>query len=350
MIKIAILGAGIGRAHLAALREQEDVFQVVAVADQDLTRIEEIRNGGTFAALSNIADALADPLIDVIDICLPPHLHVPVTLDALNAGKHVICEKPLATALADVDLIAATARKNDKRVFPVFQYRWGSSLAQLRHLMAQGLTGAVHTAALETHWSRGPDYYAIPWRGTWAGERGGAVLGHAIHNHDLLTHITGEVAALSAMTTTRVNPIETEDCAAISFVMTSGALCTSNITLGAADDQTRLRFVFERLTATSGTEPYAPGAVPWTFSARDPSQQKAIDLAVARAPPEPTGFSGFFAEIAKALDGISNTAVTLDDGAASVALVTAIYHAARTGERVTLPLTPDHPLYKGWFP
>ena len=47
MIKIAILGAGIGRAHLAALREQEDVFQVVAVADQDLTRIEEIRNGGT---------------------------------------------------------------------------------------------------------------------------------------------------------------------------------------------------------------------------------------------------------------------------------------------------------------
>ena len=350
MINVAILGAGIGREHLAALRHLKDVFHVSAIIDQNVERAEEIRDGDDCDVSTDIADALGDPAVDVIDICLPPHLHFPVALDALNAGKHVICEKPLATSVAEVDLLIEAAVRNARQLFPVFQYRWGSALAQLRYLMAKGLTGTVQTAALETHWSRCPDYYAVPWRGTWAGERGGAVLGHAIHNHDLLTHIAGDVASLSAMTTTRVNPIETEDCAAITFEMTSGALCTSNITLGAAVDETRLRVVFEQLTVTSGTEPYAPGAVPWSFVSRDPERQGAIDSALAKAPKEPAGFTGFFAQVGRALNGEPNSAVALDDGAASVGLVTAIYHAARTGARVTLPITPDHPLYKGWLP
>ncbi|MEQ6202856.1 Gfo/Idh/MocA family oxidoreductase [Sulfitobacter sp. HNIBRBA2951] len=350
MINIAILGAGIGREHLAALRCLRDVFHVAAVVDTNAARIEEIRDGDSFAALDDIATALADPAIDVIDVCLPPHLHVPVTLQALAAGKHVICEKPLATSMAQVDAITQAAAQAGKHVFPVFQYRWGPSLSQLRHLMAHGLTGSLHSAALETYWSRGADYYAMPWRGTWEGERGGVVLGHAIHNHDLLTHIAGDIASVSAMTATRVNDIETEDCAAISLAMTSGALCTSSITLGAAGDETRLRFAFEHLTATSGTAPYAPGAMPWTFTARDPAKQPQIDAAVAQAPIEPVGFAGFFAEAGKALNNLPNRSVKLDDGAASVALVTAIYHAARTGNRVTFPLPVTHPLYHGWLP
>ena len=216
--------------------------------------------------------------------------------------------------------------------------------------MACGLTGQLQVAALETHWSRGGDYYAVPWRGTWAGERGGAVLGHAIHNHDLLTHIAGDIARLSALTTTRINEIETEDCASISFAMTSGALATSSITLGAAADETRLRFVFEHLTATSGTAPYAPGAQPWSFEARAPQAQEQLDAALRETPIEPTGFEGFFTHIALDLAGCENQAVTLEDGARSVALVTAIYHSARTGLQVALPQDSSHELYKGWLP
>ncbi len=350
MINVAILGAGIGAQHLSALERLDRTFRVTAVVDQNTDRIEQIRQNANFRALTNIQDALDDPAIDVIDICLPPHLHVPTTLAALAAGKHVVCEKPLATSMQDVDRIKEAARSTGKQVFPVFQYRWGPSLAQLRHLQRAGLTGAVQTAALETHWSRGADYYAVPWRGTWSGERGGAVLGHAIHNHDLLTHIAGDIAWVSAMATTRVNPIETEDCAAICFGMACGALCTSNITLGAATDETRLRFVFEKVTATSGTEPYAPGQSPWTFVARDPVDQAAIDEALAAAAAEPIGFEGFFAEVGKALRSEANSAVTLQDGAASIGLVTAIYHAARTGQRVALPIRPEHPLYEGWLP
>ena len=350
MIRVAILGAGIGREHLAALRQLPDQFQVAMVVDQDAARIEEIREGDSFAAVDKIATALADPNIDVIDVCLPPHLHVETTIAALNAGKHVVCEKPLATSLADVERIKTAAISNTRHVFPVFQYRWGPSLSQLRHLMANGLTGQPQVAALEIHWSRGADYYAAPWRGTWAGERGGAVLGHAIHNHDLLTHIMGPVSKVSAMVATRVNPIETEDCAAITFEMENGALCTSNITLGAAGDQTRLRFVFEHLTATSGDAPYAPGADPWTFVSRNPNDQIAINSALAEVPDQPIGFVGFFAEMAKAIAGLPSDTIHFADGARSVELVTAIYHSARGGGRVELPITPDHPLFEGWLP
>lgn len=350
MIEVAILGAGIGAQHLSAFRALPDDFHVAAVVDQDQQRAESLRDQDDFRVEVDIARILQDPNIDVVDICLPPHLHVPVTLDALQAGKHVICEKPLAPSLADLDRIGEVLKACDRRIYPVFQYRWGPALTQLRHLMAQGLTGPVHTASLETHWSRGADYYAIPWRGTWDGERGGAVLGHAIHNHDLLTHIAGEVAALSAMTTTRINPIETEDCAAAIFEMTSGALCTSSITLGAAGNTTRIRVVFEQLTATSGSEPYAPATVPWRFEARDPVHQGLIDTTLANAPSEHSGYAGLFAEIAKDLQDQPNHAVTFADGVASIALVTAIYHAARSGARVALPLARSHPLYEGWMP
>lgn len=350
MIPVAILGAGIGAEHLAAYRRLTDHFSVAMIVDQDMGRAEALRAGDNFTVAADIAVALDDPAIDLIDICLPPHLHVPVTLQALAAGKHVICEKPLATAMADVDRIKRAAQAARRKVYPVFQYRWGPSLAQLRALIAAGLAGQPQTAAIETHWSRGADYYAVPWRGTWAGEQGGAVLGHAIHNHDLLTHLMGPVAALSAFTTTRVNPIETEDCAAISFEMANGALATSSITLGAATDETRLRLVFDHLTATSGPTPYAPGADPWSFNARDPARQAAIDAVLAQATAERVGFEGFLTAVAQDQANRPNSAVTLEEGAASVALVTAIYHAARTGRRVSLPITADHPLYEGWQP
>jgi len=351
MIRVAILGAGIGSLHLAGYRALPERFSVRVLCDLDLARAKGVTGGDPTIALSeNMAAVLADPDIDLVDVCLPPHLHFPVSKAALEAGKHVICEKPLVRSLADADALAAVSAETGRSIFPVFQYRYGPAATQLQALIDAGLAGRAYAASLETHWCRGADYYAVPWRGTWAGESGGAVLGHAIHNHDLLTHFLGPVAALSAVTATRVNAIETEDCAAITLLLESGAVATSSITLGAATDTTRLRFCFEGFTAESGIAPYAPVDDQWRFTARAPMDQARIDEVLSNLPTPRSGFAGFFDAIADALAGRPGREVTLADGRRSIELVTAVYMAARTGQRVALPFGRDDTLYEGWLP
>lgn len=350
MIRVAILGAGIGRAHLEAYRELRDHFSVRTLCDLDRGRAAEAAGGEDIGIETDIAKVLADPQIDLVDVCLPPQLHASVAGEALKAGKHVVCEKPLATSLRDADALLKLAGQQGRRLFPVFQYRFGPAISKLQALIDAGLAGKPFVASLETHWNRGNDYYAVPWRGTWAGEQGGAVLGHAIHLHDLLTAILGPVESVAGVTTTRVNAIEVEDCAAIAFRMQNGALATSSITLGAADDSSRLRFCFEGLTAESGTEPYAPAKADWTFRARPPVEQSAIDKVLTSVPEGKSGFAGFFEAVADALEKGGSGAVSAEDGRRSIELVTAIYQAAHEQRTVDLPLSTSSRLYEGWLP
>ena len=347
MIRVAILGGGIGAQHLDAYGAL-DGFHVTHLVDQDSARRDALC-ADTITPLDDI-DAALSADVDVIDICLPPHMHVPVAIKALEAGKHVICEKPLATSLDQIDTLAEVAARTGRQIFPVFQYRFGPAFAQLDALRRAGLVGSPRAASLETHWNRGADYYSIPWRGTWAGEQGGAVLGHAIHAHDLLSHFMAPIVGVTARLNTLVNPIETEDSAALILDLDGGAMATSSITLGSATDETRLRFVYEHLTATSATHPYTPGEGTWRFVARDPAMQDRVDAVLAQISPGPSGFAGFLTEVAKAVQGQPNDAVTFQDGAASIALVTAIYASHRDGTRISLPLPKTHPLRKGWHP
>lgn len=351
MIRTAIIGAGIGAEHLQGYRASPDRFEVRTLCDLDTERARKVAGGDAGIGITDdLESVLADPQIDLVDVCLPPHLHVPISTQALRAGKHVVCEKPLATSLAAVDGLIAEAAQSGRQVFPVFQYRYGLATAQMRALIDAGLAGKPFAASLETHWNRGPHYYSVAWRGTWARESGGAVLGHAIHNHDLLCSVFGPIRALSASTATRVNPIETEDCAAIQIEHANGALSTSSITLGAATDETRLRFAFEGFTAESGTAPYAPAAEGWRFTARAPHDQAAIDAVLAKVAKPMTGFAGYFQAIADALEGRPGREVTLQDGRQSVEIVSAVYQSARTGQRVALPLNSAMPIYNGWLP
>lgn len=348
MIRVAILGSGIGAEHLKAYLEHPGAFEVVVICDLDLARAKAMSGG--IRVTDNVDDLLADASIDLIDICLPPHLHVLMTLRALHAGKHVICEKPIANSLAEVDAVQTAQKASGCQVFPVFQYRYGPAMAQLQAAFASGFGTTAYAATLETHWCRNAEYYDNPWRGTWAGEQGGALLGHAIHAHDLLTYLLGPIAKVHARTTTRVNDIETEDCAALSMEMVSGTVVTSSVTLGGATDLSRIKLVFDGMTATSGGSPYAPMSGGWNFIARDAARQEELDGIIVSAEPMPMGFAGYLQEVARALSGKDHRAVTLDDGRRSVELVTAAYSSARTGAEVALPLPEDHPLYEGWLP
>ncbi|MEM1235950.1 MAG: Gfo/Idh/MocA family oxidoreductase [Pseudomonadota bacterium] len=350
MRKVAIVGAGIGAAHAVGYAANPDKFKIAAICDLTEERAGPLADtyGATYVA--NMADVLADPEIDIVDICLPPHLHFQACIEALDAGKIVVCEKPLVSSLAEADALKAKVAETGSPLFPVFQYRYGLGSAQLLALIEAGLAGTCYTGTLETHWDRDAAYYAVDWRGTWAGEQGGAILGHAIHIHDLLSCFLGPVERIYAETATRVNDIEVEDCAALSLRMANGAVITSSVTLGCAGNLSRLRLMFEGFTVESDHSPYAPATGAWSFVARSPTEQADIDAVLATVQDPKDGFAGMFSAMADALDGKGGREVTLDDGRSSLEFVTAVYASSRSGAAVSLPLTEEHALYSGWLP
>ena len=347
--RVAVIGAGIGAAHVEAYRENAALYQVAVVCDLDAARATKLAATADAAVETSYASVLARDDIDLIDICLPPHLHLTAIEQALHAGKHVLCEKPLVGSLRDVERIGRAAESVGRAVVPVYQYRYGNGLARLRRLIAAGITGMPLVASIETHWNRQPSYYDVPWRGRKATELGGAMLSHAIHAHDLLTFTLGPVRRVFAKVATMVNPVETEDCAAISLEMESGALVTSSVTLGAADELSRFRFCFANLTAESpGVPPYRPAEGDWRFMPRGSCTQADIEAALHDFAPDPESYPGLFAALHPALEGTAAWPLTLHDAYRSLELASAIYYSSATNTVVELPLPEDHPVRDGW--
>jgi predicted dehydrogenase len=348
---VAIVGCGIGNAHAQAYRQLAGQFTLAAICDIDAARARAFAETHGIPQVITDFDALChDEHIDVIDICTPPHLHHPQALQALAAGKHVICEKPLASSLREADDLIAAAARARGRMMPIFQYRFGHGLQRLRHLQRAGVTGRAYLGTVETAWRRRASYYEVPWRGRWATEGGGALLGHAIHAHDMLGLILGPVRSVFCRATTLVNAIEVEDTAAAALELADGALATLAVTLGSSAELTRHRVCFANLVAESNTRPYSNSGEPWQFVGDSPAIDAAIADALATFTPEPEGYAGQFSRFARALDDGGALPVTLEDARDSLALVTALYASARSGRPETLPIGPDHPLYASWLP
>ena len=236
------------------------------------------------------------------------------------------------------------------RLMPIFQYRFGTGLQKLKMLVDRGLAGRPFMTTIETHWWRGPDYYAVPWRGKWATELGGGLLGHAIHAHDMLNYIHGPCDQVFAHNATLVNDIEVEDTAALSVRMKNGSLAALSMTLGSREQISRLRFAFHDLTAESTRAPYQPQRDPWTFICEDDAHQARVDAALAEYEEHKDGYARQFELFALALAEGADPPVTIADARNSLELVTAAYASHRTGAPTPMPLTRAHPLYESWLP
>ncbi len=350
-LNVAIVGCGIGHMHAQAYRALPEQFRLVAVCDIDLPRARQ------FAALYDIPRVVDDLVelcamddVDVIDICTPPGLHFAQVQQALVAGRHVVCEKPLVGSLRDADALIAAEAASGRRVMPIFQYRFGHGLQKLKMLVERGAAGRAYLTTVETAWRRRASYYDVPWRGKWATEMGGALLGHAIHAHDMLTYVLGPVRSVFCRAATLVNAIEVEDTAAVALEMADGSLATLAVTLGSSVEITRHRFCFSGMVAESNTRPYSNSSEPWTFVGDTSEQTAQIEQVLAAFEPLPEGYAGQFYRFYQALHTGGELPVTLQDARASLELVTALYDSQRRGQPVSLPITPDHPMYGGWLP
>ena len=352
---------GIGQSHLRSWMEVDGASATVFAELDDAKRANGEADSGIsgVASLDDLLAAVNDPAsphhVDVIDLCTPPSLHEEQIVQCLDAGVHVICEKPLVDSVAACDRLAdavdRAAATSGARLMPIFQYRFGDGAARARALIDAGITGRLFTASASTWWRRGKGYYAqAPWRGTWGGERGGCVLSHAIHNHDLLTSMAGPLVELRAMTATRVNDVETEDCAVAIGRTADGGLVTMNVTLGAASESSQLVWHFDNVTITSSSEAYDPAAAPWNFEFRRSAFAEEAEQVWADLRPSGSQYTGQFQGFVDALVDGGEFPVTLADATASLELVTAWYHSARTGSVETLPLAADHPARDSWLP
>lgn len=350
-LRVAVVGGGIGVYHINAYKELPEQYELVALCDIDRDKARRIADEhGIARVTADIAELCRMDDLDVIDICTPPHLHYQQVRQVLEAGKHAVCEKPLVSSLQQVDDLIAAEAQSGRRVMPIFQYRFGHGVQKLKHLVDAGLAGRAYLATVETAWRRRADYYAVPWRGKWSTELGGLLLGHAIHAHDMFSYVLGPIRRVFARTATRVNPIEVEDCAAVSLELADGSLATLAATLGSPAEITRHRFCFSGLVAESNTRPYSNGSEPWTFVGDTPELEAQIAEALARFAPLPEGFAGQFYRFHQALQRGAPAPVTLADARAALELVTAMYFSAQTGREVELPIGPDHPKYASWLP
>lgn len=350
-LKVGVVGAGIGASHIDAYAKLPDMYEVAVLCDLNEERAGEVAAKYGIPSVISSFDALLERDLDLIDVCTPSGLHYAQTVAALEAGHNVITEKPLASSLREVDAVKTAQAKAGTIVCPIFQYRFGHGIQKLHHLIAKGVAGVPSVATAETHWLRGPAYYAAAaWRGTYDGELGGCLTSHAIHIHDLVCEVLGPIENVHVRASRRLNGNETEDMAAMSLGFASGAFATSSVTLGSRQQISRLRFCFENLTAESGLAPYDPGHEPWTFPDDDPDAARKVAEALEDFEPLPERFVGQFFRLYHAMTDDAPLPVTLDDSRRSIELLTASYYSALTGEPVSLPLASDHPFYDGWLP
>lgn len=353
-LRVAVAGMGIGQAHLLSYVTLPDLFEVAAIVEPDDDRRKRAaQDWGVATAVSGLHD-LAGLGIDVIDVCTPPWLHEEHVMTALGLGTHVICEKPLVDSLAALDRIDAAAGTAPGSLMPIFQYRWGGGAQRLRSLIDAGLAGPLRLVTAETAWWRDEDYYDVAWRGRWPTEGGGAVHSHAVHLHDLVLWLGGPLRSISAHAATLINDIDTEDTAvAIAELGPGGrapAFATLSTTLGSVQELSRLRFSFEHVSVESSLEPYDPAAEPWTFSFATPSGADEAAALWTELEPVESGYTGQFTAFHAAVTGALPLPVSLGDARAALELTSAWYQSARSGTRVTLPVSSDDPIYHSLAP
>ncbi|GGW28084.1 Gfo/Idh/MocA family oxidoreductase [Streptomyces caelestis] len=244
--RVGIIGTGLQARRRIAVAGAN----VVAVAGHDAAAGEAfaaehgIRAEKDWHALVGAAD------IDIVLVCTPPHLHAEMSIAALEAHKHVLCEKPFARTGAEAERMLQAARTHGKALACGFNHRHHPALAELRRLVTQGRMGRVLWARF-AYGIGGRDGYENEWRADPAQVAGGQLMEQGIHAVDLLRTLLGDVESTTAVRNTAVWPAMAplEDDAMVLLRHHGGAMSTIHSTLTQWVNLFRLELGGERATA-----------------------------------------------------------------------------------------------------
>ncbi|HRW05250.1 MAG TPA: Gfo/Idh/MocA family oxidoreductase [Caldilineaceae bacterium] len=218
------IGAGIVSAHMPAYRDLDNVV-IVGGADVSATAGQARADELDCPFFLDHRQMLAETKPDVTVVLTPHPFHAAIAIDALNAGSHVLVEKPMAVQVRDADAMIAAADKNNRLLAVNFQQRFRPEVEAARHLIQSGQLGEIQRVTQVEPWLRTVAYYkSAGWRGTWKGEGGGVLMNQAPHSLDLLCHLAGMPKRVVAWNRTVRHSIEVEDSSMAMLEWENGAL------------------------------------------------------------------------------------------------------------------------------
>jgi UDP-N-acetyl-2-amino-2-deoxyglucuronate dehydrogenase len=232
-MKFALLGCGrISYKHIEALINNRQDAELVAVCDivkekalERKGQYEDAIQNSDVKVYTDYKEMLEKEDIDVVAITTESGYHAKHAIDSIQAGAHVIIEKPMALSTKDCDAIIATAKEHDRKVCVSHQNRFNPPIQKLRRAIEEGRFGRILNGTARILWTRDDNYYKqAPWRGT-AELDGGTLMNQCIHNIDLLQWMMGsEVERIHCERETFLRPIEMEDFGAIIIRFKNGAI------------------------------------------------------------------------------------------------------------------------------
>jgi len=226
MVNFGIIGCGkIGKRHINFLKEMGGV-RVLGVADIIEERANKAASICGAQAFNDYQMLLDNPAIDIVNVCTPNGLHAPISIDALNSGKHVLCEKPLCLKVEEADKMIEASKRNNKKLFVVKQNRFNKPIQILKEAIETERFGKIYSMSCNVIWNRHNGYYTEePWRGTKELD-GGALATQASHFLDIMQWIGGNVKSVFAKQDTYTHDIDVEDTGALILRFVSGAIGT----------------------------------------------------------------------------------------------------------------------------
>jgi predicted dehydrogenase len=346
--RAALVGTGsIGDAHVHAVEATLGRVSLEAAVDIDAGRVE------AFAQRHNLSHHFTDyhemlrtVKPDIVLIATPPAQHRQMSIDAMEAGAWVLCEKPLCGSLEELAQIQAVEARTGNYTACIFQMRFASSTAHLRRLADSGQLGRPLVAVCNTLWFRDEAYYAVPWRSTWADALGGSTMCLGIHAMDHLLHMLGDWKEVRSIAVTSDRDIEVEDLSMAIVTFANGAYASITNSALSPRQETYIRLDYQKATVEL-THLYHYTRDNWKLTPVPPVQDDSLMQAWQSFPPDVGSTHGAQLNALVAdFDAQRRPLTSGEQATRTLELLTAIYKSAYTGEIVKRnSITAGDPFY-----
>jgi predicted dehydrogenase len=327
-LRMGVIGVGVvGKAHVRRLLSGAADATLVAVADESTAHADAVAAGSGVDAARSVPDLLARSDVDAVIVAVPSGLHAPVTVAALEAGKHVLLEKPIDVTVEAADQILDAEKRSNRTLSVVSQRRFAEANQFVHRAIRDGRLGRITSATVEVALWRSQEYYdAGDWRGTWALDGGGALMNQGVHLVDLALWLLGEVDEVFAYTGLLAHDrIEVEDTVTITARLRSGALLTFLATTAAYDSVPIRYAVFG-----DGGSVVVEAEQLTHFTSADGGQMPRSDN-----PPADQHLAQLVDFVTAARTG-GRPLVTAGQAREAVAFIEAVYQSGRTGKPIRL--------------